>query len=277
MLLSAGGLALSLHYFQLRLTLPDELGVEVGRDLPVRTAIEKPIEVSVDERLSANVRLSHLSIPIDETMEFPLRMQIDIPIDTEIDIDQKIDVATVVPIELVLTEKELDLSQLMVPIDTEIFVQDEIDVDTVVPIDTKIETTMGIMVPVKARIPLVTKLPIKQKIRVHDTIPVAIKKLRVPLSLRVPVNAQVPIKERFHVRGRVRAPIDQRVRIPIHQTITPELDEPITATVQLEGKVPARLRGSFEADVGLDGPIGARLSPFAIDIDDVAIERRPDR
>ncbi len=272
-ILSSAAVAWAITDLRMRLDIGHEVAVRLDGELPIRATIAKPLAVSIDERMTANVRISELSIPIDERMEVPIKMTIDVPIDSEIDIDQDLPISMNVPIDIVLTERELDLSKLEIPIDTDIFVEDEIELDMVVPIETEVTTTLGITVPVKMRVPIKTKVPIRQKIHVRDTLKLGMKKLRLPLKMNIPVHAVVPLTQRIRVQGKVRAPIDQRISVPIQMTVHPKL-EAITATVQLAGNVPAKLEGDLEAKVMFDRPLAAKLGSVRIGIEDVAIERR---
>ena len=274
-LLLAGAAALrwAMAELQLRLRI-GEVAVLMPAELPVRATIARPLEVSIDQRIAARVRLGELAVPIDETIEVPLKLTIDIPIDTEFAVDQNVPVSMTVPLDLVLTERELDLSKLEVPIDTDIYVDDEIDVDALIPIDTEVTTALGIRVPVKMQVPVHTKLPVRQKVHVRDTLHIGLKKLRVPLKMNVPVRATLPLKQRLRVKGNVRAPIDRRIRVPIRQTLHPKLAEPLDAVVELESKVPATLGKELQAKIAFDRAVPARLGTVQINAEDVAIGRR---
>ena len=178
------------------------------------------------------------------------------------------------PIDTVLTERELDLSHLTVPIDTDMFVDDAIDLDTVLPIDTEITTTLGIKVPVKARIPVKMKIPIHQKIHVRDTLVLGVRKLRVPLKLTLPVRVHVPIDQSFHVRGMIHAPIKQRLRVPLHKTISAKLATDTPVQVKLSGQMPAYLETKIDATVSIDKTIPTRLQPLRIAANDVSVDWR---
>ena len=128
------------------------------------------------------------------------------PLDAKVSVDP-IDLALDVPIDTVLTERELDLSQLSIPIDTDVMVDDVIDVQVVVPLDSEVKTALGITVPVKANLPVKLSVPIRQKIHVKDRIRIKPDKLRLPLHTRIPVDLKVQLRDTLRVRGNVRVPL----------------------------------------------------------------------
>jgi hypothetical protein len=257
--LIATGSAWALAHVGLRITMGHTVLVGIEGRVPFRARIEKPVQVSVADALTAKVQLQDLAIPLDEVMQVPLKLDLEVPIDTEIAIDDALELALNVPIEMVLTERELDLSSLEVPLDTEIFIEDTIAVDFVVPVDTEVTTLLGVKVPVKVNVPIKANVPVKQKVRVRDTLKVPIKKLRLPFRATIPIKLSVPLKQSFRVKGMVKAPLRETIEIPIKQTIHPKLTGDLEATVKLEGSMPARLEGELNAEVSLDQPLRAKI------------------
>jgi hypothetical protein len=270
----AAGAAWAASALRLRLAIEHEVPVELTRALQVRAEVAQPVHVSVDDEITAKVDLTDLTVPIDETIEVPVKLDVRVPIDTEVLVDQDVVVAVTVPIDTVLTERELDLSQLEVPIDTEVFVDDHIALDVVLPIDTEVTTTLGIKVPVHANVPVKARVPVRQKVRVRDNLKLGLRKLRVPLKMSLPVQAHIPLKQSFHVSGTVRAPIDKMVKIPIRHAVHPKPMQDVTATVKLAGQVGARLQGELKAEVMATEPLAARLGDVLIEAADVSIERK---
>lgn len=259
---------------RLRLAIEHEVPVELTRALNVKAEIARPIHVRVDDEITTKINLTDLTVPLDETIEVPIKLDVRVPIDTEVQVDQDLIVALTVPIDTVLTERELDLSQLEVPIDTEVFVDDEIALDVVLPIDTEVTTTLGIKVPVHAQVPVKARVPVRQKVRVRDKLQLGLRKLRVPLKVNLPVKANLPLKQSFHVSGSVRAPIDKTIKIPIRHAVHPKPMQDVTAKVKLDGQVGARLEGELQAEVVATEPLKARLGEVLIEAADVSVERK---
>ncbi|HKP58722.1 MAG TPA: hypothetical protein VJV78_18505 [Polyangiales bacterium] len=73
----AGGAAVwALGALKLRLAIGHAVDVDLRDSFPVRASVTQPLAVTIDEQLVANVRLTELSIPIDETLEVPLHMNV---------------------------------------------------------------------------------------------------------------------------------------------------------------------------------------------------------
>jgi hypothetical protein len=264
----------ALATFGVRMRIDHDVAVQMPADMPVRVTIARPLSVRLADRIDAKVRIDELAIPIDEVIVVPLRMTLDVPIDTTVAVDEEIAVDLTVPLDIVLTEREIDLSKLEVTIDTDVFVDDQIVIDTIIPIDSEVTTTLGITVPVKMQVPVKAKIPIRQNVRIRDTIKLGMASVRIPLKMNVPVHASIPFKQELRVVGKVKVPISERIRVPIRQTMHPRLAEPLVASVELEGLVPATLDGELEARISFDEPVAAGLSSMHFDSGDVALERR---
>jgi hypothetical protein len=260
------------EHVSIRLLVDNEVRATLNGVLPFKANIEQPIDVSIDKEMSAKVKIGSIPIVLDEKIDIPLDMTLEVPIDTDMRIDQPMDFSLHVPIDTVLTERELDLSQLTIPIDTEMYIDDTIDLDIVVPIDTDVTTTLGIKVPVKTRIPIKMKLPIHQKVHVRDQLKLGVHKLRVPLKMNVPVQVHLPLDQSFRVRGTIRAPVKQHVTVPLRKTVQANLGSELPLTVQLSGKVPASLKASLDASVTIHDSVPTRLSEIHIDAKSVKFE-----
>jgi hypothetical protein len=268
--------AWALAHVRIRLEIDDEVAVRVGGQVPFRLRMANPLAIKMDDAINARVKLEQLEIPLDETLRVPLKLDLEVPIDTQISVQDQIEIALDVPINMVLTERELDLSSLEVPLDTDVMIDDSIDVDIVVPIDTQVTTLLGVTVPVKMNVPIKTKVPIRQKVHVHDMLKVPVRKLHLPFHAVVPIKATLPIAQSFHVKGLVRAPIRDVLSIPIKQTVHPKLDQEIAAVVHLDGQFPAQLQGELNAEVALDQPLPTHVGALHIDAHDVAFEVHED-
>ncbi len=128
---------------------------------------------------------------------------VEIPINATVSLEGAIDVNVEVPVEAVLTGRELGLERITVPIDTAVMIEEQIDIDTIIAIDTTVTSLLGVSVPVKANLPIKTRVPIRQKVRVKDTVDITLADVRVPLRAVVPLRAKVPIVEPISVKGKV--------------------------------------------------------------------------
>src|SRR5262245_57968577 len=106
----AGLAALLLASFGLRISITRDVPVTLRGPIAIEARLGQPLSVMLDEQVQAKVQLEQLEIPIDQTIEVPLDLQLDVPIDTEIAVSQDMDLSFEVPIDTVLTERELDLS-----------------------------------------------------------------------------------------------------------------------------------------------------------------------
>ncbi|MGH7434088.1 MAG: hypothetical protein ACRENE_00270 [Polyangiaceae bacterium] len=129
---------------------------------------------------------------------------VEVPIDAMVSLEGAIDVNVEVPVEAVLTGRELGLERITVPIDTSVMIDEQIEIDTTVAIDTTVTSLLGVSVPVKANLPIRMRVPIRQRVRVKDSIDITLADVRVPLRAVVPLRAKVPIVEPIAVKGKVR-------------------------------------------------------------------------
>jgi hypothetical protein len=249
------------RHLVIRLELDDDVQVALREAVPFRTAIEQRVDVTIDQGFQTKVKLGEFAIDLNERVDIPLRMKVEVPIDSSVRIDQPLDISIDVPIDTVLSEKELDLNQLTIPIDQNVFIDDTILLDIVVPIDTTVTTTLGVRVPVKANLPIKMKVPIKQPLHVRDSLKLKLRNVRVPLKMVVPVHAQVPLNQSFRVRGSVTVPIDQTVQVPIRKTIRPSVSSELPVSVVLSGKLPALIKAKFDSAAAIDGIMKTRLGP----------------
>jgi len=261
----------AVEHVALQVQLPQAIPVHVNSIMPFSARFDKPLPVKLDDLLAIKVSLNQLSVPIDETLHVPVHFDVDMPFEGDVAINQELDLALDVPINMILTERELDLSRLQVPIDTEIFIEDKIAVDFVLPIDTQAQTLLGVTVPVKVDVPIHTKVPVKQKVRVRDTVDISVRELHVPLHATVPVKVKVPVHQTLNVQGTVRAPIRANVPIHLQHTIRPKMTEDVDALVRIRGEVPAKVDG-VHADVQLDKPVDALIAPLSVSVEDLSFK-----
>jgi hypothetical protein len=129
---------------------------------------------------------------------------IEIPVEASVLLDGAIDVDVELPVEAVLTGRELGLERVTVPIDMAVQIDEAIQIDTVVPLDTSVSSVLGVSVPIKANLPIKTTVPIRHKVRVRESVEVSMADVRVPLRAIVPLRTKVPIREPIRVAGKVR-------------------------------------------------------------------------
>jgi hypothetical protein len=139
---------------------------------------------------------------------------VQVPIDSDIAIAGPVHVAVTVPIDLLLTEREIDLTQLEVPLDNDIFIDDMIQLSTTMPVATQVATPLGITVPVNAEVTINGSVPIRQSIRVRDRLKLKLDKLSIPIKASVPVQLTVPLEQTFRVRTIVAVPLRLRMLLP---------------------------------------------------------------
>jgi hypothetical protein len=135
----------------------------------------------------------------------PVTVQnVEIPVHATVVLDGAIDVDVQVPVEAVLTGRDLGLERLTVPIDTSVLIDEPIDIDTTVSIDTTVTSVLGVSIPVKANLPIKARIPVRQRVRVKDTVEITLADVRVALHAVVPLRARVPIRDPIGVKGTVR-------------------------------------------------------------------------
>lgn len=244
-----------LRRYEIVLRVRDEVPIEIREPLAVKTHIDQQLDVTIPDHARAVVSLGPMEIPIDETLEVPLALSLQVPIDSEVKVDQPIAVRATIPVHYVLTEKELDLSNLVVPIDSRVLIDDVIEVNTTIPIDTTVQTTMGVVVPVKGSIPVRTQVPIRQRLRVKDRIAVKPDRVSIPLNLQLPIDATIPFKQVLRVRGVIDVPVTQRVRVPVRHVLHPELVEPIAVRVVFDDALSAGISAELNTTVDIPRPI----------------------
>lgn len=276
LLLSAAGAVLfSLPQYDLVLGVKDPVNVLLQGVIPLKAVLlDQPVDVEVQEDLIAVARIAPFDVHLDETLDIPLNLQLKAPIESEVRIEEPLNLALVVPIDLVLTEKELDLSHLEIPIDSEVFIDDMIALDIVVPIDSEVETTLGVKVPVKANLPVKMQVPIRQKVRVKDRLTLNLDRFQLALRAEVPVQTQLQLKQTLRVSGMVDVPINQRIQVPLRQTIRPDIAPDIPLAITLKSKMPAKLKADLDAAIQINESFPAEIGDVRISAGGVKFESR---
>ena len=253
-----------LSYLVILLDVAKEVNVDFNTKIPVSATIDKNIDVQMPPDLRANVLINQrLAIPVNEILEVPIDMNINAPVKADVLVDQVLDLNVDIPIDVVLTEKELNVEKLQIPLDTELFIDDTLQIETKLPVDTTVKSLLGIPIPVKGTIPVKMAVPIKQKIRVKDEITVGVKQFRAPLKIVVPIRAQVPVKQMLHVEGTVSVPIRQTLPIQVRQVVNATLPDAIPVSISMDKKLPIALKAAFDTDVKITGTVPIQLGTLS--------------
>ncbi len=255
--------------------LRSDVGVSLDEPLALQATVTEPVEVEVHATVAGRATVKKITASVDQTIRVPLHLDLDVPLDAKVMIDEVIPVRTTVPIDMVLTEKELDLSHLEIPIDDSVFIDDNILVDTVVWIDSTATTVAGIAVPVKMRVPIKMQVPVKQKIRVHDRLVLGLKSFRVPFHVDLPVNVDVPLKQEVRVKGQARVPVRQEVSIPLKQLLDVTVPDAVPVEVTVDGRATARIASPVHVSASLGEGVRARVGEIRVDASEVSVERKP--
>jgi hypothetical protein len=79
------------------------------------------------------------------------------------------------------------------------------------------------------------------------------------------------VDQSFRVRGTINAPVHQHLIVPLHKTIVANMGSETPVTVQLSGKVPAKLKTTLDASVSIHDKVSTRLGEIRIDAKDVKL------
>ena len=227
------------------LDVEKQVNVGFNATIPVSAKIKKDIEIQLPQQFSANILIDkHLTIPLDETLEVPLNMTVTAPVEADVLVDQVLDLNVDVPIDVVLTPKELTLEKLRIPLDTELFVDDTVQIETTLPV----------------------------KIRVKDEITVAVKDFRAPLKMVTPIRAQVPVKQMLHIVGTVKVSIQQTLPIHVKKVIGTTISDAVPVSIAMGNKLPISLEATFDSDVKIEGIVPIQLGTLHIKRDSVRVK-----
>jgi hypothetical protein len=130
-----------------------------------------------------------------------------IPFDGAVAVEAPVSLDLVVPLDTVLTERELDLSQLVIPIDTQVLVDEQIELNATLPVETQVATPLGITVPIKAQVALRTSIPLRQRVRVKEDVRLSVRELAIPLRMDLPVKLSFVLAQRVHLKTDVDVPL----------------------------------------------------------------------
>lgn len=263
-------------HIAITIELRSDVPVKLERPLELQASVTEPMDVDIDAEVTGRAKIKPFSVSVDQQLRVPLNLVLDVPLDAKVKVEEIIPVRTTVPVDMVLTEKELDLSHLEIPIDDSVFVDDVIVVDTVVWIDSNATTVAGIVVPVKMRVPIKVRVPVKQKIRVHDRLILGLKSFRIPFHADLPVNADVPFKQEMRVSGTAHVPVRQTVSIPFKQLLDVSVPESVPMEATVKGTAAAHVTSPVHVTATLGDGVRARVGKIQLDARDLKVERRTD-
>lgn len=137
-----------------------------------------------------------------------------LPVEGDVEIDQPLNVTLEIPLEMTLTEADIDLSRLELPLDTDIFVAGSVELETVIPIATNVKTPMGITLPIKANVPVKVDVPIRQNLHVRERLKLDIDHVHIPVKTKVPVQVDLALRQTFRIATKIDVPIRLRLLLP---------------------------------------------------------------
>jgi hypothetical protein len=254
--------------------LRSDVPVSIDDPVTIEATVDGPVPVvDLEATVSGEATVSPIAASVDQVVRIPLNLLLDVPLEAKVLVDEVIKVRTTVPVDMVITEKELDLSRLEIPIDDSVYVDDVILVDTVVAIDSTAETIAGIEVPVKMNVPVKLRVPIKQKVRVRDKLVVGLKSFRLPFHVDLPVNADVPFKQELTVSGKARVPVRQVAAVRLKETLQVTVPGKVPVGARVKGTATGRIGVPIRVTADLGEGVRARVGEIRVDASEVDVQR----
>ena len=121
-------------------------------------------------------------------------------------------------------------------------------------------------------IPVNQKIPIHQTLQVEDTLVLSMQDYEIPLKTIIPVVAKVPVRQKVKIQGELTVPIDQMINIPLKKVISTPVLEPFTATVTTTNELKAAFKSNLKANAYFSQPLrvvkmdSLRIDPSKIQI-----------
>ncbi|MBK9353810.1 MAG: hypothetical protein IPN09_07540 [Bacteroidetes bacterium] len=135
-----------------------------------------------------------MQIALDEVIDVPLRMNLNVPLNTELLMNDVLDLESDLPVDIMLSPDEIQLKHLVIPFRKELNINDSIPLNVNIPMDTKIRTNfkhfLNMTLPVKGSIPVSLMVPIQQKLQVDDTLILNAEGYDIPFKTTIPVKGQ---------------------------------------------------------------------------------------
>lgn len=218
---------------------------------------EYVITISLDKRLKLDIEEMKVTTRVDEKINVRMDSTISVPVNTvmeiylneDVMIDEIFDIKTVVPVSIVLTEKEVRLTNLEVPIETDIPIDEMIMVDTVIPIDATLKTYAGFPVKVKGNIPIKAAIPVRQMIHIKKNIVIDLARFKMALNMDLPIAIQAAINQPIKIKSTIPVEINETVKIPINAEIPVEILGPFKASIDVNEAITVK-SGHLYLDAG---------------------------
>ncbi len=200
-------------------------------------------------------------ITITDSMEIPLSLNVEVPLNTEIFMKDTLHVKFDLPVDIVLNDQELQLRNLEIPFNERLYIDDELELNIVIPLDTKISTNFkgfpNVSVPVKGEIPVSTKVPIKQHLQVRDTLILNPANYTIPMKTIIPVDAHIPLNQGVAVEGTIIVPLKETIKVPVLNQFQ--------AKVKVVNALPVSFETPLEAQAQIKDTLRVTMPPLKID------------
>lgn len=269
-----------LTWFKLGMTLDPDQQIWVTKEVPLSASVDEPVNIRILNPLLTTIRvLDPLRINLAETFDVPLIMELLVPFDTEFFMNDTLDLEFDLPVDLMLTQKEMPLNNLVIPFNQKLYIDDSLAVDFSIPMSSKLKAALrskgkGIGMWVKGDIPVQAVIPIKQHLQVIDTIIMSAQDYNVPLRTIIPVKAQVPIKQAVRVSGELLVPVNQKVSIPLSKVVTTPVLSSFRAEVETNNVLSTGFESGLNATSSFTKPLTVTMEELTIDPSTVRILAR---
>jgi hypothetical protein len=263
------------------MNIDDQVKINVVKDAALNAKINGQIGLHIDDPLQTNINVTEpLQIMFDEMLTVPLKMDIPVRINTAFMVQDTLDLSFEIPLDLMLTEKEMPLRNLTIPFNQKLMIRDSLAVDFTIPLDTRIKTNFdkffNIGFPVLGEVPVKIKIPISQELQVQDTITLDAYGYQVPLRTTISFNQRVPINQTLKIDGNIIVPVDQTVSLPVKKVINAPVLKNFKAAVVAENK---NLNASFNTPMSINAsfsePMEVKMEPLSIKPENISIKIRP--
>ncbi|MAL97961.1 hypothetical protein [Hydrocarboniclastica marina] len=225
--------------------------IAVAEEIEANVSFAEAASIQFAEEFSVGASIdSEVEVPIESTFSVPLDFELTFPVSTTMRVDQDFAVSMDVPLRFELTQDDVQLGRMLIDVDTEVSINDEVEIEMEVPVDATLAAFGFMPVPVSGTIPVRTRMPINQPIRIKDQIEVNVADFGMVVDTVVPLTMQVPIHQDVTVKGEVtgrvrktiQVPISERLRVPIKQTVPVSLHLAEGVKIRMDDFIPTRIR-----------------------------------
>jgi hypothetical protein len=212
--------------------------VSIASSLGTLLAVAVWARQSLQVRLDLTDQRARVVIPQPVDVTADLTSKVDVALDTLVSTEVPLDQHFQIPLDQTISaEASIDHD---VPVKTNVHVKQVLPLDTAFNVDTVVSTTVlgkFVDVPIKAWIPVKTKVPIDVVVPIDQKIPL---KFSVPVTAHVKQNFDIPLKLQVSARVPVKANVD----LPVISGLKARAylsQEPVEAVVQQTNvKLPLR-------------------------------------